>query len=529
MDTCKKSIVFLVIIALVVFSNAWMIPGDIGAQPVLNHWNDEGNYDISWYEGNESDSSYVLSTAAQLAGIAYLMYQTDSDLVNFSGKTITLANDIDLSANYWLPIGRVYDILLDNPPYSMTVRHGFAGTFDGCGYTISGLRIDQAANQSLDLDTRGIGFFGLVTEGQVKNLNLEDVQISGGASSTGGLVGLLLPMTQKGDSVNRCSVTGSVTNTSSYPVGGLIGEVMGSVSQSYAQSAVTNSDTAGYAGGLVGRISSGDISECYAAGIVSGMAPESGGLVGYYASDTSSITSSYYDQDLAGTDLVGEGLPRTTLEMKAQATFVDWDFDAVWSIEEGQSYPFFKPSDEQTDDDSSGHPSQKAPAPPGKLEPLTILAPGQPIALTTDLRYFVAIPEQWMADTTKVEFWLEAVPVTAGVEGFAYIQQARVNLQTIPKSLLDTYQVDLMQRVTKKDGTVTESIVAQEAVRGNFTVRLPIPPALQSTPNLGIVYIEETGLIANLDSNSVVMDGMSYIEFANNQTSAVYGFVSNPA
>lgn len=161
---------------------------------------------------------------------------------------------------------------------------------------------------------------------------------------------------------------------------------------------------------------------------------------------------------------------------------------------------------------------------PQKRDPITVNTKVQ----TNDLSYLVAIPEQWMATTSVVEFWLDADGVSSSSEGLAYIATANNLLKSVGSSLLDTYQVDLMQRVTSKDGTTSEAQVAQDYVRGNFTVRLPIPAHLVAAENLGIVYIEaDTGLTANLASKIVVVDGVSYIEFANNR-SAVYGFVSDP-
>lgn len=161
---------------------------------------------------------------------------------------------------------------------------------------------------------------------------------------------------------------------------------------------------------------------------------------------------------------------------------------------------------------------------PQKRDPITVNTHTQ----TNDLSYLVAIPEQWMDTTSLVEFWLDADAVSSSSEGMAYIASAQSILKSVGSTLLDTYQVDLMQRVTSNDGTTSEARVVQDYVRGNFTVRLPIPVHLAAVENLGIVYIEaETGLTANLASKIVLIDGVSYIEFENNR-SAVYGFVSDP-
>ncbi len=57
--------------------------------------------ETSWYIGHENDTSYTISTAAQLAGLAKLVNAGNT----FSGKTITLGADIDLGGQEWTPIG----------------------------------------------------------------------------------------------------------------------------------------------------------------------------------------------------------------------------------------------------------------------------------------------------------------------------------------------------------------------------------------------------------------------------------------
>ena len=86
------------------------------------------NEDISWYIGQENVSEYTLETTAQLFGFAALVNGTakraDGTLVNsvnFSGKTIYLANDVDVSGYEWIAIGY-------SDGYTPTA---FAGTFDG--------------------------------------------------------------------------------------------------------------------------------------------------------------------------------------------------------------------------------------------------------------------------------------------------------------------------------------------------------------------------------------------------------------
>jgi uncharacterized repeat protein (TIGR02543 family) len=54
------------------------------------------------------------------------------------------------------------------------------------------------------------------------------------------------------------------------------------------------------------------------------------------------VADSYWDMETSGqTTSAGSGAGgKTTAEMQQQATFVDWDFDDVWAIVEGTTYPY---------------------------------------------------------------------------------------------------------------------------------------------------------------------------------------------
>lgn len=75
----------------------------------------------------------------------------------YKGVTIKLVGDIDLDGEEWTPIGNS--------------THKFQGTFDGDGHTISNLVI--TGNNS------NVGLFGFTTDGEIKNLTVENAQVSG--------------------------------------------------------------------------------------------------------------------------------------------------------------------------------------------------------------------------------------------------------------------------------------------------------------------------------------------------------------
>ena len=67
----------------------------------------------------DANGDYVIKNAAELAYIAQIVNGGD----NLEGKTVTLADNIDMNGNTWVPIGK------SGAP--------FAGTFEGAGYSVS--------------------------------------------------------------------------------------------------------------------------------------------------------------------------------------------------------------------------------------------------------------------------------------------------------------------------------------------------------------------------------------------------------
>ncbi len=127
------------------------------------------------------------------------------------------------------------------------------------------------------------------------------------------------------------SVGSSVRGTSS--VGGLVGRNHGEVAYTYSLGQPVEGDED--VGGLVGR-NHADISESYSIRAVTG-AINVGGLVGDSVSPDNT-TSSYWDNDLGPATSAG-GAGRSSVSMLDQATYVGWDFDTVWSIDDGLASP----------------------------------------------------------------------------------------------------------------------------------------------------------------------------------------------
>ena len=148
---------------------------------------------------------------------------------------------------------------------------GYAGTFDGAGHVIGGLQINVATSS----ETAGVGLFGKVEGGIVRNVVLQGGSVAG-RQNVGALVGMNLGGTLD-------NVSSSATVTGGRAVGGLAGLNAGIVSNASASGYVTgfNVDNGGNIGGLVGENQAGAIIDAsYATGTVKGAREMIGGLVG---------------------------------------------------------------------------------------------------------------------------------------------------------------------------------------------------------------------------------------------------------
>lgn len=115
----------------------------LAAEPEGN-WSDMVSAKPAGYTVDDS-GNVSISSSEGLAWLAVLVNKYSQD---FSGKTVTLTEDIDLSAHYWTPIG--------------TSSNDFRGTFDGENHTITGLTIVSGTTYA--------GLFGYIYGGTVKNV-----------------------------------------------------------------------------------------------------------------------------------------------------------------------------------------------------------------------------------------------------------------------------------------------------------------------------------------------------------------------
>ncbi len=189
----------------------------------------------TWADQVETQpDGYVLDSSGKVTifsadGLAWLAKQVNAgDL--FSGKTVTLTDDIDLSAYEWVPIG--------------TQANPFCGTFDGGNHTISGMSITVSETNTI------AGLFGIVQNAVIQNVNLINASISGSATGTKDMAcelklgGIAASNTEKNFvTVTNCIVKLDVALTTTGYVTANIGGVLGYVENwtgSYATITKTN-------------------------------------------------------------------------------------------------------------------------------------------------------------------------------------------------------------------------------------------------------------------------------------------------
>jgi hypothetical protein len=235
--------------------------------------------DYGWYTEDPTASTYEISSAPQMLGLAYLtngLADLDGDgqaeeAVDFSGKTVNQTADITFrNASGYIPVG--------------TPNHPFNGTFDGQGHQITNLTIDCGsesvpASRAVDgttvpatSTTCYVGLFGYCgADSTLENVTIGNtvaISVTDPDTAATGATGAL-------DEV----VT---ADTVIHDVGSLVGYTEGSVSgiTSYATVTATNNLAATdddpevilNVGGIAGTIE-GNLASCAVAGNITVEAP----------------------------------------------------------------------------------------------------------------------------------------------------------------------------------------------------------------------------------------------------------------
>lgn len=242
-----------------------------------------------------ADGTYQISSAAELAWFA--------DAVN-GGRTAlnaALTDNINLNGKTWPGIGTAsnqYTGTFDGKYFMVSGLAGSKGLFDFVGacviknLTVSGA-IKEGTNMGLLADVSAGTVENCFTTGSLHRIN--------SYGTTGGLIG----RADAGTLIRNC---GSAANVScsmkslnaELNMGGLVGNLYGTVENSYATGTVKVEAGSGYTavGGFIGQTkNTAAITNSYAAGTVIGSA---GGALGAFVGvNSGSISGSYYREDAA--------------------------------------------------------------------------------------------------------------------------------------------------------------------------------------------------------------------------------------
>ena len=266
-----------------------------------------------------SEGTIIISNAADLAALGG--QEIDG--------TVELAADIDMSGKAMEPI------------------KSLNGTFEGNGYTISGLTLSgEATSTGWDAPNVGLGLLAQLN-GTVQNLKLENVQITSNSKSkiyAGAIVGMI---TDASADIRNCAATGSITlpdASTTDGAGGIVGGVLlsGSLEMNgvYSKVNITNGK---YTGGLVGIVQYANqitFKDCAAMGDLK--VSTGGGCIGWLTSVPVTAEKVYFGGTITGNTRYGFAYNKNyNSTLKASSVYYDstknkgsysWDsFDAVAS------------------------------------------------------------------------------------------------------------------------------------------------------------------------------------------------------
>ena len=155
----------------------------VGGVSGADVWDGE-SIDIDWAGSGTQANPYLITSAAELAGLA----QEVNDGETFRDTYFELTTDIDLNNRKWTPIGTVDKIAERFIIFSTKIYYDnhkpFAGTFSGNGHVIT--------NMYLECANEATGLFGCVT-GTINDLSVTNslIDITDSPISAGLLVGYL--------------------------------------------------------------------------------------------------------------------------------------------------------------------------------------------------------------------------------------------------------------------------------------------------------------------------------------------------
>ena len=284
---------------------------------------------------------------------------------NLSGSYY-LTCDIEFSASDFASGGAYYNAGKCFVPIG-DGKAPFTGTFDGNGYTVSGIKVsvsgkvysmtvtsvntgvstlsddgwtgDYIINPKPNSDVSpAVGVFGS-NKGTIKNVNISDCTISARSSNSaklyvGGIAG------HNNGNILNCSVNNTLNCDSNSYIGGITGYQSGGSIQNCSVFGKIESD--GVFGGVAAALAGGSATDCYTDVAFTGTASANFGLVGVDVLDN--VNSCYY---VADTALSGVGERISCANAKDPRAYKSFDFESDWYMSGSLRRPALKISKKQ--------------------------------------------------------------------------------------------------------------------------------------------------------------------------------------
>jgi len=320
-----------------------------------------------------SATSFIISARDANGLVTSTRILVDNCILNTqNGKYLVgTAVDLDIFRVAGCGLGSDYlqtaNIIWNGPWLSATTSlKPFTGSYDGAGYSISGVQISTpdagfvaftqgATISNLTLDLNSSGDYGTAGLARLsRSTTVTNVKVSGTVSipagnSSQGCLGGLIGETLDGTVVRYSSFTGTVDGPGSSWNGGLIGCAYEQtiVEKSFFNGTLTGDSDVG---GLIGWMERSEIRDSYAIGSIVAIGTNTGGLVGWLDGDSTdadgiAVHDSYASIQIQGVNrvgaLVGEA-PSTTIETsfwEAGLTGVSGLNPIGWLSDQGGTQP----------------------------------------------------------------------------------------------------------------------------------------------------------------------------------------------
>ena len=285
-----------------------------------------GSFSSGWITGSHNDGN-VTGTGDYVGGLA-------GDPGIFS-TCDTSYNTGEVSGHSYVggAFGYVNGEQIIDQVYNTGTVTGSGDNVGGIAGYYYGLGISSSYNTGLITGNSNVGgIAGSMAYGGIAD-SYNTGTVSG--SSSGGMVGGLAG--ELWGTLTRSYNTGLVTGDDG--VGGLAGVVYGSMSDSFNMGPVHGSV---FVGGLAGDMElSGSISTSYNTAMVTG-ATLVDALVGSIGTGSGTVSNCYFDISTTGIDTSPHGTGLETSSLMSRGTFAGWNFTSTWGIIEGTSYPYLQ-------------------------------------------------------------------------------------------------------------------------------------------------------------------------------------------